>query len=267
MIAVRKTLPASLTVTTISLLTGLLISANARADDIAGPNATGKVAEISALTSAFDSPQTCRNFDPIERYGNELRFQIRRNDSPVGSHIVQFHRGTDGIQVVAQSNIDISFLGFNAYSFRYRSESLWQDGKLAALSVKVDDDGEQTTINAKQDNGQLLVTGPDGEKDLPDGIFPTDHWNCGVLNSTSVLNTLTGNANDVTIQAKDREQLRTTSGTLMATHFTYSGDLITNAWYDQDGRWVGLQFEANDGSTIIYRCMNCMTRTGQKDRG
>lgn len=225
--------------------------------------------EISALTPAqsdgLDRSAACRNFDPIARYGNELVFQIRRNDAPVGQHIVRFNRGQDGLQVVAQSNIDISFLGFNAYSFRYRSESIWQEGQLSTLSVKVDDDGDQTSIAARRENDQLVVDGPDGQKSLPPGIFPTDHWHCGVLQTDQVLNTLTGNPNAVTISQTGRERLAVGNGMINATHFTYDGQLQTNAWYDADGRWVGLRFKARDGSEITYRCTSCQTDTAQKD--
>jgi len=222
--------------------------------------------EQARLSEAFDAPNTCKKFDPIQRYGNELRFQIRRNDAPVGSHVVQFNQGRDGLQVVAQSNIDISFLGFNAYSFDYRSESLWQGDRLAALSVRVDDDGDETEVTAKTDlQGTLIVDGPEGEQTLPSGIFPTDHWHCGVLSSKEVLNTITGKPNAVDIRATDVEMLRTINVTLSATRFTYDGELETTAWYDAAGRWVGLAFEARDGSTITYRCMNCATQTAQKD--
>jgi hypothetical protein len=60
--------------------------------------------------------------------------------------------------------------------------------------------------------------------------------------------------------------LRTTNGPIKATEFVYDGELKTNAWYDKQGRWVGLQFKARDGSTITYRCMNCQTRTAHKDQ-
>lgn len=263
---VRNALIRRAPIIAVGLLAGICIAKPVAAQSQPSSMNDG-VTEISALTSAFKSPSTCENVDPIARYGNELRFQIRRDDAPVGTHIVQFNRGADGIQVVAQSKIDISFLGFNAYSFRYRSESLWQNGVLAALSVKVDDDGDLTNITAKRENNELVVTGPDGEKTLPPGIYPTDHWNCGVLSSTMVLNTLTGNPNDVTIRPRGQEKLPSAKGPLSATHFTYDGDLVTNAWYDRDGRWVGLQFKARDGSTIVYRCMNCAPLSEQKDQG
>lgn len=218
------------------------------------------------LSDIFQREDTCHTFDPIERYSNELRFQIRRNDAPVGSHIVQFNPGRDGLQVVAKSNIDISFLGFNAYSFAYRSESLWRDEGLTALSVRVDDDGDQTEVTARKESpGALVVKGPTGAHILPGGIFPTNHWHCGVLGSNAVLNTITGKSNAVNITRNDAEILRTTNGTLRATPFTYEGELATIAWYDPEGRWVGLEFKARDGSTITYRCMNCATSNAQKD--
>lgn len=225
---------------------------------------TEDVIENAALSTTFDGPDTCQGFDPIKRYGNEILFQIRRNNAPVGRHSVTFNQGRDGLQVIAQSNIDISFLGFNAYSFTYRSESLWQGNEMAALSVAVDDDGDRTIVGATRENGNLVVTGPDGIQTVPVNIFPTDHWHCGVLGSTSVLNTITGKPNSVDITAKPSEMLRTTNGTLRATEFSYDGELKTNAWYDHKGRWVGLQFEARDGSTITYRCMNCATKTAQQ---
>lgn len=242
-----------------------LSSAAAAIPQTTGIPVQNALVDQTKLTNAFEAPDACAGFDPVKRYGNELRFQIRRNDAPVGSHIVQFNRGRDGLQVIAQSNINISFLGFNAYSFYYRSESLWQGNQLAAMSVVVDDDGDETKVSAKRDQGQLIVSGPDGDQTLPPGIFPTDHWHCGVLGSRSVLNTITGKPNMVSITASDSEMLRTSTGTLRATQFTYDGELETNAWYDSDGRWVGLQFKARDGSTITYRCMNCATDTAQKD--
>lgn len=219
-----------------------------------------------ALSEAFDRPDTCQGFDPVKRYGDELQFQIRRNDAPVGQHIVTFNQGRDGLQVVAQTNIDISILGFNIYRFAYRSESIWQDNQMMRLAVSIDDDGDQNEVYARRDQNRLIVDGPDGRTSLPSGIFPTDHWHCGVLAGQSVLNTITGKENNVEITSQGSTMLQTTDDPIRATEFTYDGELKTNAWYDRQGRWVGLQFKARDGSTITYRCINCQTRTAQKDQ-
>ncbi|MCC9624700.1 DUF6134 family protein [Thalassospira sp. MA62] len=220
--------------------------------------------ETASQTATFGFANTCQSFDPIDRYGPEITFQIRRDDAPVGRHRVQFNRGKDGLQVIAQTNIDISFFGFSAYNFDYRSESIWQDDKLATLSVQVDDDGKKADVTAKHEDGKLLVTGPDGQVSVAGNIFPTDHWHCGVLQSHTVLNTITGRPNDVQIANRGKEMLRTTKSRIEATQFTYDGELKTTAWYDEHGRWVGLQFKARDGSTITYQCITCAAKSGDQ---
>ncbi|PKR50513.1 DUF6134 family protein [Thalassospira marina] len=218
-------------------------------------------------TPPFPGAQ-CRDIDPIKLYGgNEWDFQIRREGAPVGTHRLSFHPGRDGVQVIAESTITISFLGFTAYQFDYRSESLWQQDQLAKLAVTVDDDGDKTTVTARHDakTNSLVVTGPDGSETLPATIFPTDHWHCGVLASQQVLNTITGHANRVRITNLGLEKITAGNGgatRIAATHIRYDGELQTDAWYDAEGRWVGLAFKARDGSSIIYRCLTCTKITG-----
>ena len=49
----------------------------------------------------------------------------------------------------------------------------------------------------------------------------------------------------------------TERGGIPATHHAYTGDLSTEVWYDDAGRWVKMRFEAQDGSTIDYVCRRC----------
>ena len=91
--------------------------------------------------------------------------------------------------------------------------------------------------------------------DLP--LFPTNHWNAQVLGQDRVLSTLTGRVNEVRIQPQGRETVATERGDLPATRYTYTGDLETEIWYDDAGRWVKMRFEGRDRSTIEYVCRRC----------
>ncbi|WP_252509606.1 DUF6134 family protein [Thalassospira sp. TSL5-1] len=224
----------------------------------ASPSSKDKDTAAAILPDA-----NCSNPDPIKLYGGaDWTFQIRREGSPVGTHHVSFHQGRDGLQVISESDIRVSFLGFSAYQFVYRSEALWQKDELTKLAVTVDDDGDKTAISAQKDTttGKLVVKGPNGTHPLPEDIFPTNHWHCGILSHSTVLNTLTGNENDVKITNLGTEKIVAGNGgaaTITATHIRYEGELNTDAWYDARGRWVGLSFKARDGSKIIYRCLTC----------
>ena len=89
-------------------------------------------------------------------------------------------------------------------------------------------------------------------------IIPTNHWNANVVRQKRVLNTLTGNVNNVTLVAKGREAIATERGDVVATRYAYTGDLVdTEVWYDDAGRWVKLRFMGRDGTPIEYVCRRC----------
>jgi hypothetical protein len=102
--------------------------------------------------------------------------------------------------------------------------------------------------------------GTNGKFNTPAPIFPTNHWNVDVVNHTLVLNTLTGLLNTVSITAQGSETIPTENGPINATRYSYSGDLKNEVWYDNEGRWVKMRFEASDGSIIDYVCKRCQSK-------
>ncbi len=190
-------------------------------------------------------------------YTGDLRFDILRNDKPVGSHRVTFVPNGTAITVRTKSKIEIDFLVFTAYRFVYTSESLWVGDEMKSLAARTDDDGAVTTVNATKEGAALRVSGSGGDYETTPPIFPTDHWHKGVVGSTKVLNTITGQIADVKIVDKGWSRLELPDGPVTARHYAYTGDLLTEVWYDGRGRWVAMRFKARDGSTVRYVCGNC----------
>lgn len=196
-------------------------------------------------------------FDPIALYGDELVFDVRRDGVTVGEHKVTFRRVGDTVHVAADFAIDIRFLGFSAYRYRYLSNSAWRGDCLVSLEANVNDDGKQTRVTAVREGNQMRVEGGRGDVVGPAELFPTDHWHPGVLGTERVLNTLTGGINRVRIEDRGPATLASGNGTLAARHYAYTGELATEVWYDASGRWVGMRFAGKDGSTIEHRCRSC----------
>lgn len=195
--------------------------------------------------------------DPIALYGDELAFEVRRNGTPVGEHRVTFRRDGDDLHVNAVFAIEIRFLTFTAYRYRYESNSVWRGNCLVALQADVDDDGELSGVRARQEDDGLRISGPEGEVTAPLGLFPTDHWHAGVLLTNRVLNTLTGRLNSVRIEDRGVVEIPFDEGSAPVRHYAYTGELNTEVWYDAAGRWVGMRFAGKDGSTIEHRCRSC----------
>lgn len=180
----------------------------------------------------------------IDNYGQRIEFTISRNGKKVGLHTVNFDTKNSGTVVESTTEIKIKFLFFTAYRFYYNAKEIWLDNTLKTVESITKDGNDEISLayNFSADND----------------LFTTNHWNPEILNNTSVYNTITGKINEINIINKGWEKVRTGTGMRKAIRYDYEGDLQNiSAWYDEKMRWVGLQFEARDGSIITYECENC----------
>lgn len=199
--------------------------------------------------------------DPIKLYGDQIYFDVFREGDKVGYHSVKFFKGDGSITVRIEFSIEIDFLFLTAYQFKYLSEAKWIEGQLDYLKASVDDDGEKFKVIANRQDQLIYVVGTNKTFNTAAPIFPTNHWNSGVLTQTNVLNTLTGLLNKVLIVPQGIETIPTESGLIKAKRYTYTGDLDNEVWYDNEGRWVKMRFKASDGSIIDYICKLCQGET------
>lgn len=195
--------------------------------------------------------------DPLRLYGPELRFDVLRDGEKVGHHVVAFRGTADGVQVESRSDIEVKLLFLSAYSFRYQSIEHWRDGKLTSLYAATNDDGEVSRVDVRREGAALKVRTATGEWQATPQTWPTTHWNMAQTTAPALLNTLTGNLNQVMVKDAGLETINLGDGPREARRFVYSGDLAVESWYDAAGRWVKLRFPAEDGSTIEYICQSC----------
>lgn len=197
------------------------------------------------------------NSDPFKLYGPKIEFSVLRDGQAVGRHTVEFTPAPAGVRASAIFDLDIRLLFIPVYSYRYRSTAIWRDGILRQLAATTDDDGSQTEVRLREDAGQFIVTGPNGERTSAMNLFPTNHWNAGVIGADRVLNTITGEINLVRIVDKGMEEITAEGRNISARRYAYTGELETELWYDGVGRWVKMRFQGKDGSTIDYECVRC----------
>ena len=190
-------------------------------------------------------------------YGNTLSFDVYRNGDLVGYQNVTFSRKNDALAVDIDFKLTIKALYITFYKMTYRSDSLWKNDELVALDARTDQNGEVTTVKAKAESGKLEVDGPNGKASAPLGIYPTDHWNAGVIDSTRLVNTINGHINHVRLVRQGEDKVETERGPIEATHYKYTGEIQNDVWYDAEGRWVQMKFKGGDGSTIEFRCRKC----------
>ena len=195
--------------------------------------------------------------NPFQLYGDSIKFDVYREGKNVGSHVVEFRGDADDLTVISKFNLQIDVLFINVFSFNYSSEANWKRGILERLAVDVDDNGDRFTFNVRRESEKLIVVNRQNNFSVPIPLYPTNHWNVGVLNQQRILNTLTGELNKVKIIKKGMEKIETGRGKVNSIRYAYTGELETDIWYDHTGRWVGMQFMGRDGSLIKYVCQKC----------
>jgi Family of unknown function (DUF6134) len=195
--------------------------------------------------------------EPLQLYGSAIDFDVLRNGDKVGTHQVRFEENGDMVTAVTDFRLRIDFLFITVYRYSYRSEDRWQAGVLAQLKAEVNDDGTKFSVEAVRDGARMNIRSTDGSYAVDAPLIPTNHWNPAVLRQTRVLNTLTGRVNHVSIDPRAREAVATERGAVAATRYAYTGDLETEVWYDDAGRWVRMRFKGKDGSLLDYICRRC----------
>lgn len=216
---------------------------------------------LTATTPVLAGGGTCQSGstwrDPLNLYGNELVFRVLRDGEEVGFHRVVFRSEGDSLIAESEFSLEVKVLFFTAYRYRYTSTDVWRHGCLVSVDATVDENGDQTSVRANKANQRLTITGPSGVETADAGIFPTNHWHAGVVDTERVLNTITGKVADVRIIDDGVDWVMVNGETYPARRYHYTGDLRNTVWYDGDGRWVKMRFTAKDGSTIEYVCAQC----------
>lgn len=197
--------------------------------------------------------------DPFQLYPDGLEFDVYREGSRVGKHKVAFKRDGDQLIVETELRLKVKILFITVYKFVFESTGVWKDGVLQTMKVDINDNGNKSKVDAySDDDGKFYSTGRKGDFVANAWVYPTNHWNSGVVDSKVVLNTLDGVVGEVDILRRGIETVDTAAGSVVAEKFDYTGLVKdTTVWYDSAGHWVKMVSTTKAGETIEYHCNKC----------
>jgi len=183
----------------------------------------------------------------------EINFQVLRKGKPFGWHNLSFQPTEDG-GFTATSDVDLTAkIGpITAYKYRHDSVETWKDGRLVGLEAETLKNGKDIVAQAELTEMGLFVEGTNYNDTYPADIIPANHWNISQLYSDTMLSTEGGQPLGVAVENLGRETLTIAGEPIEATKFKLVSDLTVFLWYDDNGRWLKLDFTARGSQHIEY---------------
>jgi hypothetical protein len=199
----------------------------------------------SAAAAQTVSPQEA------ERTGT-LRFQVKRAGSEIGTHQVTFRRAGERLTVKVDIDLSVGIGPIKFFKYTHDNTTTWVDGQVVRMTTRTDDDGTAYRVDARRTaTGALEVATQDGTRTVEGDILPSTYWIADTINADKLLNTQKGTVEEITVDADGTDRVRTADGELEAQRYVIHGALDTHIWYQEQGRWVGLAFDAR-GERITY---------------
>lgn len=173
----------------------------------------------------------------------DIVFDVLRNGSEFGEHIVRFERDGDLLRARTEIELQVRIGPFTVFRYEHAADEAWQDNQLLSISARTFKDGEWSRFDYDRSQSDLLP--------VLDAYLPSTHWRAYDTATQAILNTETGEPLDVVITELGWETFETAGGPIEARRLRMVSDLTVDLWYDAQGNWVGCEFEAR-GQTVRY---------------
>ena len=212
---------------------------------------------IAAIFAAAGFSETSAGGDSAPVWqpynGAEIKFEVLRKGKPFGEHIVSFEVNPSGlIKATSDVNLKVKVGPFTAFKYALDSVETWDENTLIALEGTTNDNGDKTYVRAVSNGQNLSIDGSAYSGDVPLGVIPSSHWNTEQIRSEEMLSTEDGRLIPMVIIPKGTEMLTIDGEQILTRRYLLDSDIDIDLWYDDQGRWLRLTFEAR-GQTIEYR--------------
>lgn len=183
-----------------------------------------------------------------------LRFDVFRNDSMIGQHVIDLTRDGEALRAAIDVRIVVAFGPITLYRYTHSVREEWRDGKFVRMESTTNDDGTNHSVRAERTaDGIAVRTGSGTLTMMPLTTIPLTHWNYLCM-STPLFNPQTGDQVLAQVRPRGEESVALADGrAIRARRYSVSGDVVLDDWYDEANTLAAIRSIGSDGSTISYR--------------
>ncbi len=189
-----------------------------------------------------------------ETSARSWQFDVALDGKPIGFHTFELQQ--DGTQQVltTEARFDVKFLFVTAFRYRHENTEIWNDGCLSSIDASTDSNGDMLAVNGTLGDGAFDLESAEGASSLPACVQTFAYWNPEILDAQRLLNSQTGEYEDVEALYEGPDRIDVGGSTVVAYRYRLSaraGDIVL--WYSTDETtWLGLEAPAKGGRTIKY---------------
>ena len=187
--------------------------------------------------------------------GQQWQFDVLLDGKPIGFQTFDVQQDGSATILTTEASFDVKFLFITAFRYRHSNVETWSGDCLESIDAKTDSNGKLLEVRGEQDENRFAVESTTGARTLDACVQTFAYWNPAILNSARLLNSQTGEYEDVTVTFESRDEVRVGDETVDALRYRLSangGDI--RLWYaSADRRWLALEAPAKGGRTIRYQ--------------
>jgi hypothetical protein len=187
--------------------------------------------------------------------GNRLAFNIIRKGGAIGQHVLTFTPDGNALTVNIAVDIHVGLGPITLFRYRHRATERWQAGQFVSIESRTDDDGTDLQMESHRDGNAVVIQGSaTAPYRAPPHALPGTHWNKAMLDGP-IINTQNGKLDHPAVTPVGLRPLPSGDTSDLAHEYQLRGDVALDTWYDDTPTWMGLRFNAKDGTEIVYERM------------
>jgi len=182
------------------------------------------------------------------------QFEVFLDEKKIGYHdfSVSEDQGIKRVSMEAQFNVKLLFV--NVFNYRHQNEEVWRDNCLTSIDAETEANGKDYLVRGQAARGEFWLQSAPAENQMPACVMTFAYWNPEFLKATQLLNSQTGDYEEVTISKVGEEPLSVKGRDVSAIKYSVIGAAAPiTLWYAAaDHRWLALESEVRGGRTLRY---------------
>ncbi|MEM7277294.1 MAG: DUF6134 family protein [Pseudomonadota bacterium] len=183
----------------------------------------------------------------------QWEFDVYLNDSKVGQHYYEIAEDNGAALIKTHAKFKVKLLFITAFKYAHENTERWQGDCLTQIQSKTNSNGKRLTVAGSASETAFTLQTADGAGELPGCVRSFAYWDLDLLQAEQLLNPQSGEYVDVDLSYKGVEMIDVGGEPVQAERYQLiAGDQDISLWYDEGGRWLGLEAQLKKSRVLRY---------------